>query len=225
MQLNPKADARKFDSLIFDMDGTLVDSSPEILKCLKKSYIDAGVSVDGLEFGKSLVGPPIRQIIARLTPSVGDADADRIVSRFRLNYDNSADDASELYAGVRQMLEFLKSGGTRIFVATNKPKIPTLRLVKSLGLDFFDGIYTIDKFGARMSKREMISAIIEAYGLDASKSAMAGDSVDDLESAKAGDITAIGALWGYGKKEDLIAAADVAFESVADLFSMLKNSR
>lgn len=209
------------EALIFDLDGTLVDSSAEIIKCLKQAYLDAGVGIDGLAFDSSLMGPPVSQIIPQLSPGLTEEQTAAIIAAFRQRYDNSEDDCSAAYEGTAQLLALLRGHGRRVFIATNKPMKATLRVLRALGMEDFDDVYTIDKLGTRLSKYEMISGIVETHRLDAARCLMVGDSPDDVRSGRRAGLFSVGALWGYGDKDLLEKESDLALYSVPELANLL----
>lgn len=205
----------KFENYIFDLDGTIVNSSNDILKCLKKAFQDVGCKIPSERFTPNLIGPPIRQIIENVAPEIKDEEVKKgIISSFRKIYDFDNDDCSALYPQIREYLEFLKNNNKKLYIATFKPKIPTLRLVKMFNLDMFDSIYTVDYPHPFPSKNEMVKSLLKEQNLELNETVIIGDSVSDILAGKTNDITTVGVLWGYGKdKTQIIKQADLVIES------------
>lgn len=205
----------KFENYIFDLDGTIVDSSNEILKCLKKAFQDNRCTIPAERFTPNLIGPPIRQIIENVAPEIKEEDVKKgIISSFRKNYDFDNDDCSSLYPQIREYLDFLKNSNKKLYIATFKPKIPTLRLVKMFNLDMFDSIYTVDYPHPFTSKSEMVKSLLKEQNLELNETVIIGDSVSDILAGKTNDINAVGVLWGYGKdKSQMIKQADYIIEN------------
>lgn len=205
----------KFKNYIFDLDGTIVDSSNEILKCLKKAFQDNICTIPAERFTPNLIGPPIRQIIENVAPEIKEEEVKKnIISSFRKNYDFDNVDCSSLYPQIREYLEFLKNSNKKLYIATFKPKIPTLRLVKMFNLDMFDSIYTVDYPHPFTSKSEMVKSLLKEQNLELNETVIIGDSVSDILAGKTNDITAVGVLWGYGKdKSQIIKQADYIIEN------------
>lgn len=204
----------KFENYIFDLDGTIVDSSNEILKCLKKAFQDNRCTIPAERFTPNLIGPPIRQIIENVAPEIKKEVKKNIISSFRKNYDFDNYDCSSLYPQIREYLDFLKNSNKKLYIATFKPKIPTLRLVKMFNLDMFDSIYTVDYPHPFTSKSEMVKSLLKEQNLELNKTVIIGDSVSDILAGKTNDITAVGVLWGYGKdKSQIIKQADYIIEN------------
>ncbi len=210
---------------IFDLDGTIVNSSQEVLMCFKKAFQKSDYEIDENRLTQNVIGPPLKQILQLIAPNLHDEQKlDEIVKNFREIYDNNKNDISILYSGMYDYLVELKAHGCRIFMATFKPMAPTMRIVKMLNLEeLFDDIYTIDKFGSHISKEEMIKDILDIYELKKEETVMIGDAPTDMTAGKANKVMTVGVLWGYGTdKQPLIDEADVVVENVEELKECLK---
>ncbi|MBQ3311394.1 HAD family hydrolase [bacterium] len=209
-----------FDNYIFDLDGTLINSSNEVLLCLKNAFKKSNYDIDETGLTSNLIGPPIKQIIQAIVPELKDeVKLSEIISNFRYFYDNEEDDISDIYPDVYQTLEHLKSFGKKLFIATFKPQKSTMRILRQFNMDYFEDVYTIDKFDRHITKEEMIKDIINKYNLDAKKTVMIGDAKTDMIAAKSAEITAVGALWGYGDdKQPLIDNADITIKGMKELW-------
>lgn len=195
------------DNYIFDLDGTLVDTSHEVLQCLKKALKQNFVEYDESKLNTDIMGPSLKEIIKLVVPELNDEKIiNNVVARYRFLYDYNNKDSSKLYAGMFDWLERLIKENKKIFIATNKPKIPTMRLVNSLNINFFNDILTPDKYSQdkRLNKQEMIEDIITKHKLCKEKTVMVGDVISDIDSAHSAGIKAIGALWGYAKDINLL---------------------
>ncbi|MFA7675486.1 MAG: HAD-IA family hydrolase [Endomicrobiia bacterium] len=195
-----------FDNFIFDLDGTLIDSSAEVLRCLEKSFNECNVKFDKSKLTSNIMGPSLAEIVKIVIPTLNDNDViQNIVLKYRSLYDNDSDDKTQLYDGVFEWLLHLKSNNKKIFIATNKPKIPTIRLIKNLNIDFFNDIYTVDKYDTRkLTKQQMIEEIIEKYSLIKNKTVMVGDIITDIDAANKAGIKSLAVLWGYAKDKNVI---------------------
>lgn len=209
----------EYQNFIFDLDGTLIDSSDEILKCLKNAILQSGITFDESKITKNLIGPPIREIVKKLKPYISESKLMEITTLFRKEYDYSENDITTLYEGVIETLSYLRENDKKMFIATFKPSIPTFRVIEKFNLKkIFLDIYTVDKFQTPMTKTEMIRSIISTYSLDYLKTLMLGDGLNDMTAAKQNNITAVAALWGYeDNKQELIASADYSIKSFGEL--------
>lgn len=209
----------RFDNFIFDFDGTLADTADEVLSCIERAFNKCNVVFDKKRLNPSVMGPSLAEIAVIVKPDLTDEKIiNNIVSEYRRIYDYDENDITKLYDGIRDWLLYLKQNNKKIFVATNKPKIPTLRLVKSLNIDFFDDVYMVDKYDDRkLTKQQMIEEIVSKYNLLKEKTVMVGDCLSDIESAKRAEVSALAALWGYGKdKEILKEKADLCLEKITN---------
>jgi phosphoglycolate phosphatase-like HAD superfamily hydrolase len=103
-------------------------------------------------------------------------------------------------------------------MATFKPMKPTLRIIKQFKLDYFEDIYTIDKYEKPMTKTNMILDIIDKYKLIKDSTVMVGDALSDIDAANEAGISSIGACWGYCKdKQTLKEKATVVYNSIGEL--------
>lgn len=191
---------------IFDLDGTIINSSNEVLNCFERAFETVNYPIDKTRLTSDLIGPPLRAIIKNIVPELNDENIlDNLIKKFREIYDNDMNDISVLYDGIYDKLLDLKKQNKRLFLATLKPQKPTNRILCDFKLNMFNDVYTIDKFPKQMTKKEMIIDIINKYNLDKSETVMIGDAVSDAISAKDAGIDCIGVLWGYEKdKADLI---------------------
>lgn len=210
----------QFKNYIFDMDGTLVDSSEEVLSCLKKACELNNAKINMQNFSSNVIGPPLREIIKSVILDSHNEDLiTKITSDFRRIYDNDENDKSSLYENIYEWLVSLGKSGKKLFLATNKPTIPTKRLIKKLNLNMFEDIYTIDKYaGKHISKQEMVEEIILKYGLKKSETIMVGDAPSDVKAAHNNEISALGVLWGYGDdKTSLMEKSDFVLKNAKDV--------
>lgn len=208
-----------FKNYIFDLDGTLVNSSAEVLKCFEKAFEKANFKIDKTRLIPDIIGPPLPEIIKTIVPNIEDENKiSEIIQYFRGFYDYSENDISIMYDGIYDLLRDLKNSDCRLFIATFKPQVPTLRLIKKFQLEaFFDDIYAIDKFGEKITKEEMIKDIISTYNLKKEETVMIGDAASDMIAAKQVNIKGIGVLWGYGSdKEPLKQNADYVLCNVGE---------
>ena len=192
-----------YDNIIFDLDGTLIDSSLDIINCLVKAYEKAGIH--NVRINKSHIGPKIETLINQLTPEIGNINQQKVIKIYRDEYDNLKEKQTILYEGVIDTLHSLKSANKNLFIATNKPKSATIPLLNHFEISFlFKDVLTptsIEKL--ELNKTKMIEYLISKYYLDISKTIMVGDHADDIYSAKINGISSIAVLYGYSSAESM----------------------
>lgn len=213
---------KRIKNYIFDLDGTIINSCQEVLKCFEKAFAIVGYPINKSNLTSNLIGPPLAQIVQNIAPELKDeAVLNEVTDNFRMIYDNDTNDKSVLYEGIYDKLCELKQEGKKLFLATLKPTKPTNRILQSYKLDMFDDVYTIDKFNTLITKKDMLEDILNKYKLNPSETVMIGDALTDVEAANVTGIISIGALWGYGSdKTDLINHSKYLINSIKEIDSL-----
>ncbi|MHB1493986.1 MAG: HAD family hydrolase [Acidithiobacillus sp.] len=187
-------------TVIFDLDGTLIDSAQSLLSAFDEAFKSLGhVPVRPLD--RTVIGPPLTQILAALS---GTDDIDvltALTAAFKDRYDDDSYRETVVFDGVEAMLTELKRCGRRLCIATNKRKKPTHKILKLLDWEkFFDDIYTLDTFEIpAKDKPQLIEWILGLGGIDVQGSVYIGDRDDDGHAAHANNLAFILATWGYGE--------------------------
>ena len=194
-------------SALFDLDGTLIESGPGIIANIRHAMHGIGRPLDESHELNWVVGPPLRDIFARLLDA-GDRDlVEQAANIYRQTYDSVGLLATVLYPGFPAVLDGMRADGWRLFVATSKPAKLARRILTRLGAaDRFDAIYGSVDDGALSHKPELIGYILDAQGLHPRATAMIGDRSFDIAGAHANGVRAIGVLWGYGGEAELVQA-------------------
>ena len=207
-------------AVLFDLDGTLSDSRPGILRCVRYAFEKLSgetgrafaLPPDG-ELGWML-GPPLRDSFARLA---GAEHSETLMTHYRELYSDVGAFENEVYAGIPEALDQLTRLGARLFVATSKNQRDARRIVEHFGLaSKFEEIHGARDDGGHADKTELIAYVLASHELaaDRDRIAMIGDRKFDAIGARNVGIAAIGALWGYGPREELEAAgADPIIET------------
>ena len=191
-------------AILYDLDGTLIDSSGDIIDSLKCSYESFGYKKK-LEIPLSLLGPPVSEMIKHLTPRLDQKSCEIITANFRKIYDNSSYPKTFLYEGVSESLSLSLNRGDSMFIVTNKMKLATKRILSILKIKgFFKDIITPDyNAEKKMNKIEMVEYTIEQNALQKQTTIMIGDSASDINAANANCIKSIGFLSGFGNEKEL----------------------
>lgn len=210
-------------NLVFDLDGTLIDSSAEILACLQKAFALANCAIDESRLVPALIGLPVKVIVDAILPAQihnREQITTEVACNFRDIYDNDTNDISSFFVGADVLLKKLLEQGHRLFIATIKPAAATSRLLTKFNWDFFSDIYTIDKDAQQLSKTDMLCDIIGKYNLEKSQTMMVGDTLVDMEAARNADVTGVAVSWGYCK--DLAALSQNAAFTVGSMAELEK---
>lgn len=189
----------KVKHIIFDLDGTLIDSAPSILSSLAMVLDEAGIA-SRAPLTSSLIGPPLQETLSILT---GVHDPDLIhtyVESFKRHYDGGGYKETRVYSGVAEMLVVLRSSGFSLHLATNKRYAPTMLILDYLGWgSFFQSVYALDLFDPRLpDKSALLGALLDEHALLPGDAIYIGDKAEDGQAAEKNDLEFLGVAWGYG---------------------------
>ncbi|MFZ1889986.1 MAG: HAD hydrolase-like protein [Candidatus Binataceae bacterium] len=210
----------RITKLLFDLDGTLTDSRVGIIRSIRHAMRALGVEPLPEDSLGWCIGPPMRQNLSRLLKTGDPNLIDRAFAHYLERYESIGYRENSVYDGIPAMLAALASR-RRLFVATSKLASSAERILAEFRLrDFFEGVYGSERDGRWADKRELVPHLLDVACLDARVTAMVGDRVDDIDGGRAAGIVTIGALWGYGTREEL-SGADILCDAPADLPAIL----
>jgi phosphoglycolate phosphatase len=187
--------ARKFDLIAFDWDGTLFDSTAIIARCIQEAVRDVGGAVPSDTAASFVIGMALPQALAHAAPDVPKDRYPELAARYRHHYMAHQHDIV-LFDGVVGMLERLKSQQILLTVATGKSRRgldEALRTVELQGL--FDGSRTADETAGKPHPR-MLHELMRQFGVDPARTLMVGDTTHDLQMAVNAGCPSVGV--GYG---------------------------
>lgn len=205
----------QFPALIFDLDGTLTDSKPGILSCLRKALDAHGVIYPGpLDH---FVGPPVEEWTAELLPEASQEERATLARDYRDCYGREGWKNNSVFAGVREMLAQLREEGFPLYVCTSKQQHFALRILDLFELtSLFTAVYGDRAEFSSHSKVGLLGKLLKECSLDGDSAWMIGDRIYDIEAAHANDLPCLAAGWGYGPAEEC-ALADAVAATPADL--------
>ncbi len=190
-----------FNALLFDLDGTLVDSLPGIAYsfCFAMDQVMPGKAKPNID---SLIGPPIREIFRlALNDAPTSSELDALEAAFRISYDNEGWCRTIPYPGVIDGIAHLVQSGATCYVVTNKPQVPVKLILDQLGISrlFCEVVTRESRVPPFDSKLE--ATLDLSYRLKASpeKTLFIGDSLDDAEAARACGFRFASAEYGFGR--------------------------
>jgi phosphoglycolate phosphatase len=192
-------------TLFFDLDGTLTDPKPGITGSIQYALEKLGRVVPSQDELAWCIGPPLRASFVALLG--GEDHADRAVELYRDRFGDVGLFENSVYPGIEGVLAKLGQSGFRMFVATSKPHVFARRIIDHFHLsNHFERVFGSELDGTRVHKADLIAYALAQTGVDPSRSLMIGDRSHDVLGAKANGIDAIGVTYGYGSREELIAA-------------------
>lgn len=207
----------------FDLDGTIVDSSRGIINSINYALNKMKLPLFEAHETSDFIGPPLAQAFCR-TRRLSDADGLRALEYYRENYRAGGIFECDVYEGIRELLEALKRAEITCVLATCKPHEFAQKILVYHGLDtYFSFVSGPEMDGTRGEKHEVIAYAVEQLGIsDRSTVLMIGDRAGDVLGAKENGIACIGALWGFGSREELFEAGAFAIcEKPTDVTKML----
>jgi phosphoglycolate phosphatase len=207
-------------AIFFDLDGTITDSGEGIMNCATLALEYFGLPVPSREEMRVFVGPPLDQTFIRF--GVPADKTDEAIKVFRSRYTTVGKFENFPYPGVADMLQSLKEQGHRLFVATSKPEVMAIEVLRHFDLDgYFEQIAGATLDGSRSHKADVITYLLGLTG-DVGQTLMVGDTAFDVIGAAAHKIPCIGVTWGYGLAEDMEQAGAIALvHSVEELVTKI----
>lgn len=214
--------------ILFDMDGTLLDSAPGVTASAAQALAAVGAPVPAMDKLRRFVGPPMIESF-RTVSQLDEKTAQKALQHYRKAYADHGAEQSSPYDGIIDVLKHIDSSGIPMAVATSKVEDQAIRLARRFGIEghFIDVCGASDSEG-RASKADVIAELLlrlQSEGVDISSPAMIGDRSYDVAGAAKHGIPTIFALWGYGEAEEASQAAAVASSPAALLPLILNNSR
>ena len=212
-------------TLLLDLDGTLVDSVPDLAASLARLFAARGLAPLPPADVAPMVGDGVRVLLARAFAARGGAPEERDLADYMEDYGAHLADATRPYPGAPAALTRLRAAGWRIAVCTNKPEALARGVLAQTGLAaLIDAIGGGDSFPVRKPDPEHLRATLARAGGEAARAVMAGDHRNDVVAAHGAGVPAIFAAWGYGAPAMAEGADAIArnFDELATIASRLR---
>jgi phosphoglycolate phosphatase len=209
-------------TLLVDLDGTITDPAPGMIGAFRFALKRLGVPPPPVEDMRWIIGPPTRLSFPKfLRP---DQDVEEAVRLYRERYGADGLFEARVYDDMPEGLQALRELPARLFVCTAKPPTFAVPILEHFGLgSVFTGIYGPDLAGRFDDKGLLIGHMIEVENIDPTRTIMIGDRANDVRAAARHGIPTVGALWGYGGRDELTeAGAAVLCEAPGDLLASVK---
>lgn len=215
-----------WNTILFDLDGTLTDSAPGITNSVAHALAHFGIHEEPKDLLK-FVGPPLNESLAEFYGFSPQQTAEAIAV-FREYFVEKGWCENAPYPGIGELLRELKAAGLRLMVATSKPEVQAVRILKHFGLaDCFERICGAppgNEDGAR--KASIIRQALSYADNDTASAVMVGDRRHDVAGAHETGLPCVGVLYGYGGREELEkAGAEYIAEDMAALKDLLLKGR
>ena len=203
--------ARRPRGVIFDLDGTLADSLEDIAAAMNRTLAAHGFPLHPASAYRTFVGEGVRKLVERALPPGTEQLRESFLGAYQADYAEHLLDATRLFPGIPEVLDGLRSAGVPVGVLSNKPDLPTRRMV--------DALCSRWKFGAVFGERPGVPrkpdptlalVLADALGAPPETVAFVGDTSVDMLTARAASMRPVGVLWGFRPKEVLASGAEAA---------------
>jgi phosphoglycolate phosphatase len=200
---------RQFELLVFDWDGTLMDSAAAISESLQAACRDLGLPVPSRERARHVIGLGLTDALAYVLPELPAADYPRVLDQFRAHF-LRRDSGTTLFPGAADLIRELRDSGFMLAVATGKSRRGLDRALKETGLQgCFDTTRCADE-GFSKPHPEMLEAVMNTLATPPGSTVMIGDTTHDLEMAKAAGVAAVAVTYGAHERAVLTACRPLA---------------
>ncbi|APV51024.1 HAD family hydrolase [Betaproteobacteria bacterium GR16-43] len=198
----------RYELIVFDWDGTLMDSTALIAASLQSACRDVGTPVPSDGDARFVIGLNMADILKHVAPGLDEAGLQRLIERYRYHF--LAAEQSPLFEGIPELLRALRDGGRRLAVATGKSRRGLDRALEATGLaDCFEATRCADE-GFAKPHPGMLLALLDRTGVEAGQAVMVGDTTHDLDLAANAGVDAIAVLYGAHPPELLDTRGAVA---------------
>lgn len=214
----------RYKTVIFDLDGTLLDTLDDLAAATNYALAQHGLPLRTQDEVRWFVGNGIRKLIERALPTGTTAEVQEAVyATFNKYYKQHCNDATQSYAGVKELLAELRSAGCKTAIVSNKADYGVQELVKRYFADNLDAACGERTGIAKKPAPDMLLAVMQQLGAEKSETIYVGDSDTDLETARNAGVPCIGACWGFRGREFLVQhGAEQLAETPGEVLELLK---
>lgn len=216
----------KYKLLIFDMDGTILDTLKDLQNCINHALKLSGYPERTLDEVRSFVGNGLAKLVERAVPKEATAkDCEKVFSDLKAFYKEHCTDYTKPYDGIVETIRDLKLAGYKTAVVSNKADFAVQDLVK----EYFDGLFDVsvgEKEGRKKKPApDSVYYVLDTLHISKEDAIYIGDSEVDIETAKNAEIDSIIVEWGFRDKAFLVEkGANVFAKEPADIVSILSHS-
>ena len=210
-----------YQSILFDLDGTLTDSGEGIMKSTIYTLTHYGIEAPPEAQLRTVVGPPLTESFARF--GVPQDKLTEAVEIYRSRYIPIGRFENHPYPGIEVLLENLQRNGHKLYIATSKPEWMSIEILEHFGLaKYFDIICGAATDFSRNTKEAVIAHLLSQCE-EQDRAVMVGDTAYDVIGAKAHGIPCIGVSWGYGSIKEMEEAGAIAIaHTMEQLYDLLR---
>lgn len=195
---------QRIDTIIFDMDGTLVDSGPDILRSVNGALAEMGLPSVTFEQARKGIGPGSTAFTRAMLPEDQLHRSEELLRTYKRIYWDHCTEGTTVYPGIPALLDRLR--GLNLAVATNKPRSMTVKILKYFGLlERFRVVIGPEDVVKLKPDPEMLFKVLEALDSTPERALMVGDTDNDMLAAKAAGMATCAVTYGYFSRGELEA--------------------
>lgn len=213
----------KFKAIIFDLDGTLVDSLFDLGSSMNKVLLRHNYPIHAMDRYRHFVGNGMRKLVERALPNTFEHDIEFYLDELLTIYADNCLMKTQTYTGIEALLQQLKDASIQMAIITNKKHELTDKIIEDLLSDFtFEAVMGDLNDGKRKPDPYHTLAVMETMGVRPSEVLFVGDSNVDIETAQNAGVESCGVLWGFRTKTELIdAGATYVVEKPSEIFEII----
>ena len=209
-----------YELIIFDWDGTLMDSAAKIVNCLQSSARDTGLPVPDEKAARNIIGLGLHESMQILFGDISEQQIEQMVEHYRQYFVHTDKTVQALFPGVKEGLGTITETGALLGIATGKARVGLDRVLTAEKMhDFFVVTRCADEARSKPHP-QMLLDILDYTAIDADKVLMIGDTTYDMEMASAAGVDALGVSYGVHESEALLQAS--ALEVVNSFSELMK---
>ena len=212
---------RRYPLLVFDWDGTLIDSAAAIVESLQLACVDIGLSRPTDERARHIIGLGLRDALSDLVPELDEKDYGKLVDRYRIHF-LQRDPQTALFRGIEEGLAALRGNGHLLAIATGKSRRGLERALDQTGLRAHFAASRCADEGHSKPHPGMLQAVMDELCIAADATLMIGDTTHDLQMAANAGVRSVAVTYGAHPRETLQASKpEACVDTVDELFHWL----
>ena len=213
---------KTYELIVFDWDGTLIDSEARIVTCMQRAAQDTGVPEPTPEAARDIIGLGMKEAVGRLFPALDRGELEKLIDAYRVHWLGDQVAEAQMFSGARDLLEMLREAGLLLAVATGKSRRGLNKALDESGLaPFFHATRCADETFSKPHPR-MLEEILTDLDASPAEALVIGDTEYDMQMAGSARVDAVGVTHGVHSAERLLAQGALrCFDDLQELSGWL----